>query len=93
MISLGTIKHIEINEFIAYVLYEHYFSALLANNILNELIAREKKNLITIKLFTKEEDEEKQKKARGSNGCTTNLNEMSKSNTPNKYENDEVNTK
>jgi hypothetical protein len=35
---------------------------LLAFNVLNEVKAREKKNLITVKLFTKEEDEEKQKK-------------------------------
>jgi len=62
LISLGTIKHIEINGSIAYVLYEHYFSALLAFDVLKELVIREKKHLITIKLFNKEEDEVKQKK-------------------------------
>lgn len=56
------IKHIEINSGIAYVLYEHYFSALLAYNVLNEIISADKKKSITVKLFTKEEDEEKQKK-------------------------------
>jgi hypothetical protein len=60
--SLGVIKHIEINAGIAYVLYEHYFSALLAYNVLNEIISADKKKSITVKLFTKEEEEEKQRK-------------------------------
>jgi hypothetical protein len=50
---------------VAYVLYEHYFSALLGYNILNDIITKEKKNFITVKLFTKEEDEEKQLKVHG----------------------------
>ncbi len=44
------------------MLYEHYFSALLGFNILNDIITKDKKNYISVKLFTKEEDEEKQKK-------------------------------
>jgi hypothetical protein len=75
--SLGAIKHIEINSQVAYVLYEHYFSALLGYNILNDIITKEKKNFITVKLFTKEEDEEKQLKVNGefskNTGSSSNL--------------------
>ena len=57
--NLGEIKYIEINGKIAYVLYEYYFSTILAFHILKDMINFENKNQIFIKLMTREEEEKK----------------------------------
>jgi hypothetical protein len=63
--SLGEIKHIEINVKVAYILYEFYFSAVLAYNIISETIKKRGLKQLLVKLIPKEDE-----KSEGSNANT-----------------------
>jgi hypothetical protein len=56
--SLGEIKHIEINGKVAYILYEFYFSAVLAFNILSQTVTKNNLKQLFVKLIKKEDDGE-----------------------------------
>jgi hypothetical protein len=54
--SLGEIKHIEINVKVAYILYEFYFSAVLAFNIITETIKKRNLKQLHVKLIPKDDE-------------------------------------
>jgi hypothetical protein len=52
----GEIKHIEVNGAVSYVLFSHYLSALWAYKVIREIILKEEKEQIQVKLIKNEEN-------------------------------------